>query len=58
MKKVTKYKGYTLIKCIDLDVDSGYYYKIYKDDKYITTALTKSSAKELIDSDFDDRYMV
>lgn len=57
-KSVSEYKGYTLEKCYDNDVDGGYFYNIYKDGKYVTNALTKNNAKELIDSNFDDRYMV
>lgn len=52
------YKGYTLVKCFDDDVIGGYYYNIFKDDKYITNALTLSSAKELIDNNFDERFLV
>lgn len=32
-------------------------YEIYKDNKYLNTALTLSTAKEYIDSDFDDNYL-
>lgn len=52
------YKGYTLLKCIDKDVVGGYYYNIYKDNKYITNALTLNSAKELIDSNFSASILV
>lgn len=61
MNKITlvkKYKGYTLEKIFDNDVDGGYYWEIYKNGEYITNALSLNSAKELINENFDYRYMV
>lgn len=34
----------------------NYTYKIYKDGEWLDNALTLSSAKEYIDSGFDDNY--
>lgn len=45
-----KYHKHELIKQYDNDVEGGYYYLIYKDNKLITTALTLSNAKEFIDT--------
>ena len=35
----------------------NYTYEIYKDGKYIQTALTLSTAKEYIDSDYNENYL-
>ena len=35
----------------------NYTYEIYKDGKYIQTALTVSSAKEYIDSGYNENYL-
>lgn len=35
----------------------NYTYKIYKDGKYINTALTLSTAKTYIDSGYNDTYL-
>ena len=35
----------------------NYTYKIYKDGEWLDNALTLSSAKEYIDSGFDDNYL-
>lgn len=32
-------------------------YKVYKDGKYVNVALTLSTAKEFIDSNFDPMYL-
>lgn len=45
-----RYHGHTLKKIIDVDVDGGSYYKIYKDGRYITSAWTLNNAKEFINS--------
>lgn len=53
--KVVKMKVYT-----DLGEDDdrlNYTYEIYKDGKYIQTALTLSTAKEYIDSDYNENYL-
>ena len=45
-----KYKGHELVKIKDGDVEGGFYYCIYKNNKLLTTAWTLSNAKEFIDS--------
>ena len=35
----------------------NYTYEIYKDGKYINTALTLSTAKTYIDNDYDETYL-
>jgi len=44
------YKGHKLVKIKDTDVIGGHYFKIYKNDVFITSAWTLSNAKEFIDS--------
>lgn len=45
-----KYHNHELIKIYDSYVDGGFYYRIFKDNKYITVAWTLSNAKEFVDS--------
>lgn len=39
------------------DKNKNYTYEIYKDSKFINVALTLSSAKDYIDSDFNSLYL-
>lgn len=59
--KQYKYKGHTIIKTpMDLGEDDerlNYVYKIYKGNKYLNEALTLSTAKAYIDSDYDENYL-
>lgn len=56
-----KYHGHEIKKIhTDLgeeDARLNYTYEIYKDEKLINTALTLSTAKEYIDSGYDERYL-
>lgn len=56
-----KYHGHEIKKVsTDLgEVDNrlNYTYEIYKDGEYINTALTLSTAKTYIDSEYDDTYL-
>ena len=56
-----KYHGHEIKKVsTDLGEDSprdNYTYEIYKDGEYINTALTLSTAKTYIDSDYNDTYL-
>lgn len=56
-----KYKGHTIKKVFtDLgeeDNRKNCVYEIYKDGKYINTALTIDTAKEYIASDYNDTYL-
>lgn len=45
-----KYHNHIIKKVIDNDVDSGRYYDIYKDNKFITSAWSIQNAKEFIDT--------
>lgn len=56
-----KYHGHEL-KRVDTDLGESQkakncVYEIYKDGKYITTALTVSTAKDYIDSGYNDNYL-
>ena len=56
-----KYKGH-IIKKISADLGeenprNNCVYEIYKDGKYINTALTLSTAKDYIYSGYDDTYL-
>lgn len=56
-----KYHGHE-IKRINTDLGESQkskncVFEIYKDDKYIATALTTSTAKEYIDSGYNDTYL-
>ena len=61
MKGQVKYHGCLIIKVYaDLGEEresDNHLYEIYKDGKYINTAITYSSAKEFIDSGFDSNYL-
>lgn len=39
------------------DCRKNYTYEIYKDGEYINTALTLSTAKDYIDSDYNETYL-
>lgn len=39
------------------DARLNFTYEIYKDNNYLNTALTLSTAKQYIDSGFDDNYL-
>ena len=56
-----KYHGHEIKKTFtDLgeeDKKLNYTYEIYKDGEYINTALTLSTAKEYIDSDYNETYL-
>lgn len=39
------------------DPKLNYTYEIYKDGEYINTALTLSTAKQYIDSEYDETYL-
>jgi hypothetical protein len=56
-----KYHGHEIIKVsTDLgeeDPRKNFTYEIYKDTAYINTALTLSTAKTYIDSDYNDTYL-
>ena len=39
------------------DSRKNYTYEIYKDSEYINTALTLSTAKDYIDSEYNDTYL-
>lgn len=58
---MTKYHGHEIKKVsADLGEDNDRLnceYEIYKDGKYIQTALTLSSAKEYIDSGYNENYL-
>ena len=50
-----KYKGYVLVKVYEdgLIDDLDHYFEIYKDGKFLTSALTYDNAKEFIDGGED-----
>lgn len=56
-----KYHGHLLKKVYDGGIDDDshktFYYEIYKDGKFINSALTLSTAKEYIDSGYNDNYL-
>ena len=41
----------------EMDSRLNYTYKIFKNEKYIATALTLNSAKEFIDSNYNQIYL-
>ena len=56
-----KYHGHILKKVYDSSIDDGgdqFYYEIYdKDGKYLNNTLFLQSAKDYIDSGYDDNYL-
>ncbi len=56
-----KYHKHEIIKVpTDLGEENpkdNYTYEIYKDGEYINVALTLSTAKDYIDSDYNDTYL-
>lgn len=56
-----KYHNHIIKKVYtDLGEDNprfNYTYEIYKDNKYLNTALSLSSAKEYIDTDYNEIYL-
>lgn len=56
-----KYHNHEIIKVpTDLGEDDSklnFTYEIYKDGEYIQTALTLSTAKDYIDSDYNEAYL-
>ena len=45
-----KYHKHELKKVVDVEVDGGSYYDIYKDGKKVTCAWTLGNAKEFVDT--------